>query len=315
MKKWILLLFILLVIVIGGVCFFVPRSFQITETTSLAVNNKAFARNILEERNWKKWWPTKIELKKDGSADVLVFNNKTYSIIEKKLTSAVVAITTNSDTVLSELFFLPLSPDSINLQWAARVSTTANPIDKLQTFFKTNALKKDLHAIIESMQQHYAVETNLYELPIQKDKVQDSTLISTFTITQGYPATGIIYQLVDQLNAYAQKNGAKQSGIPMLNINTADSISYRTQVALPINKKLKDSGNIAYRWMLGGGNILVTEVKGGPYNINKAFVEMEKYVQDFQRTAPAIPFQSLVTDRRKEPDTSKWITRVYWPVM
>jgi hypothetical protein len=38
-------------------------------------------------------------------------------------------------------------------------------------------------------------------------------------------------------------------------------------------------------------------------------------VQDHQRVAPAIPFQSLVTDRTKQPDTSKWVTRLYWPIM
>ena len=67
--------------------------------------------------------------------------------------------------------------------------------------------------------------------------------------------------------------------------------------------------------MLGGGNILVTDVKGGPYNIAKAFEAVEKYTEDHNRMAPAIHFQSLVTDRRQERDTSKWITRIYWPVM
>jgi hypothetical protein len=67
--------------------------------------------------------------------------------------------------------------------------------------------------------------------------------------------------------------------------------------------------------MLGGGNILITEVKGGPASIKKAFNEMETYITDYRRTAPAIPFQSLITDRSKEPDTSKWVTKIYYPVM
>jgi hypothetical protein len=29
----------------------------------------------------------------------------------------------------------------------------------------------------------------------------------------------------------------------------------------------------------------------------------------------AIPFQSLITDRVKEPDTAKWITKLYAPVL
>ncbi|HZH63621.1 MAG TPA: GyrI-like domain-containing protein, partial [Flavisolibacter sp.] len=140
-------------------------------------------------------------------------------------------------------------------------------------------------------------------------------LISTSTTTSGYPSADRIYSLIDKLQAFAQTKGAKQTGQPMLNINTPDSISYRVQVALPVDKKLKDEGDIFYRWMLGGGNILVMEVKGGYATINKAFMEMENYVRDFSRTAPAIPFQSLITDRRKEPDTGKWVTKLYWPVI
>ena len=67
--------------------------------------------------------------------------------------------------------------------------------------------------------------------------------------------------------------------------------------------------------MLPGGNILITEVKGGPEEIKKAYRQVELYISDFQRVAPAIPFESLVTDRRAEKDSTKWITRIYYPVM
>jgi len=66
--------------------------------------------------------------------------------------------------------------------------------------------------------------------------------------------------------------------------------------------------------MMKAGNILVTEVKGGPSIINNAFKQMDTYVTDHERIPPAIPFLSLVTNRVQEPDTSKWITRIYYPV-
>jgi hypothetical protein len=67
--------------------------------------------------------------------------------------------------------------------------------------------------------------------------------------------------------------------------------------------------------MLGGGNILAAEVKGGPHTIGRGFEVIEKYTEDHNRIAPAMPFQSMVTDRRREPDTSRWITKLYLPVM
>jgi hypothetical protein len=42
---------------------------------------------------------------------------------------------------------------------------------------------------------------------------------------------------------------------------------------------------------------------------------MELYISDHERVPPAIPFLSLVTNRMLEPDSSKWITLIYYPVM
>jgi hypothetical protein len=63
------------------------------------------------------------------------------------------------------------------------------------------------------------------------------------------------------------------------------------------------------------GKILIGEVRGGDATTKNAFAEMHNYVVDHQMTSPAIPFISLVTDRKQEPDSSKWISRIYYPVM
>jgi hypothetical protein len=60
--------------------------------------------------------------------------------------------------------------------------------------------------------------------------------------------------------------------------------------------------------------VLRAEVKGGNATVEEALHQMKIFISDYQKTAMAIPFESLVTDRSKEPDTSKWITRIYTPV-
>jgi hypothetical protein len=62
------------------------------------------------------------------------------------------------------------------------------------------------------------------------------------------------------------------------------------------------------------GRFLKTEVTGGPYIIEHAHKMMQQYFEDYKRTSMAIPFEYLVTDRSKEPDTAKWVTRIYGPV-
>jgi len=56
------------------------------------------------------------------------------------------------------------------------------------------------------------------------------------------------------------------------------------------------------------------DVIGGSYTVEDALKQMKIYMNDYQKRAMALPFQSLVTDRSKQPDTLKWITRIYTPI-
>jgi hypothetical protein len=98
----------------------------------------------------------------------------------------------------------------------------------------------------------------------------------------------------------------------MVNITPYDS-NYELMVALPTNLKINNKDDIFFKRMIPG-NFLVTEVKGGDYKINQARNALKIYLDDYKKMAMAIPFQSLISDRRREPDSTNWITKVYYPV-
>lgn len=314
MKKWLLLI---LIFIIAGICllyFVIPNKTLVQQRVSIPVNAKGFLRTFSDENRWAAWWPGEVMQKSGSGYASLRFNGNTYNVLKKTLSSISFFIRTKNDSFLTELLFIPLTTDSVGISWEGRRLSAGMSVNRLRFFYSAKTINKDMATILERLRDFYLKEENIYGMLIKQESVLDSTLISTSGTSQVYPTTESIYGLVNKLKSYAEKNGAKQTGFPMMNIYKADSL-YNIKVALPVDKKLKDEGKIVYRWMLGGGNILVTEVRGGLYTINKAFAEMENYVRDFRRTAPAIPFQSLVTDRSKEPDTSKWVTKVYWPVM
>lgn len=308
MKKWLLILLIILVAASGVIFLLFPRNGQLLQNRKLVVNSKAFARSIHDEINWAKWWPGRVN--SYGKKMQFEYNGNTFVISEKKLTSLIVDIQHGIDSLKTELVFIPANADTVLISWGE-----VNPATASKNRLKVSNINHDIAAILQRMQDYYAKEENIYGLKIKKESVMDSTLISTETTSQGYPSVGLVYGLIDKLKTYATQNDATESGLPMLNIFTKDSINYKVQAALPLNKKLKDGNEIHYRWMLGNGNILVAEVKGGSYTINKGFQAIEIYIQDHSMVAPAISFESLVTDRRAETDTSKWVTKLYWPVM
>jgi hypothetical protein len=75
-----------------------------------------------------------------------------------------------------------------------------------------------------------------------------------------------------------------------------------------------ENGAVLFRRMVPG-NILVTEVTGGQATVDDGFRQLEFFLSEHSLTSPGMPFQSLVTDRLAEKDTSKWITKLYYPIM
>jgi hypothetical protein len=306
MRKWIAIAAVI-VMLVGLLFWLFPRNVDIHEKITIAVNPRAFTRQIIDESKWH-WWPgTKTENRQERI--FFEYRGNRYTVIEKKLTSLVIQIGKEKDSMLTELIFIPVQNDSVQLNWV----TMQNPGTKNSSW--TRHLDSDIQLIFEKIRSFYSNEDNIYGFHIQNEFVADSNYLFTSFSSKEYPSTALVYGHIDRLQQYIRSNNAQSTGYPMLNLYRGNDSTYFAKVALPVDKKLGNSGDIQYRWMLKGGNILVTEVVGGPHKIEAAFQEMENYVQDHQRVAPAIPFQSLVTDRTKQPDTSKWMTRLYWPVM
>jgi hypothetical protein len=317
MRKWWLGLLLLLIILIACIYIFIPSHFHIHRTATFNAPDGAVKRLLIDNSNhWDKWWPgTSDTSRKNPSLGSYSYKNSTYTISDIKYNSLTLSIHINGFQASGSLILMPGKTDSSYLQWDAEFLSPSNPFKKVQAWFAAKKLRNEMNAILDTAKSFFSSQQNIYGVDIMKASVTDSILLSTFAYSTGYPTTDLIYKLVDELNGYAASQSASITGLPMLNINYQDSGRYMTRVAIPVDRKLGSSGNISYKWMLGGGNILVAEVKGGPWNIERAFHQVENYVNDYQRVAPAISFLSLVTDRRAQPDSSKWITRIYYPVM
>jgi hypothetical protein len=92
-----------------------------------------------------------------------------------------------------------------------------------------------------------------------------------------------------------------------------DSGLFKTEVAIPVNKAIPQNKIYLIKRMVPG-KILVAEIKGGDYSAREALRQMHIFMTDNNLSSPAIPFQSLITNRMEEPDTLKWITKIYYPV-
>ncbi len=309
MRKIIIGLVSLGVLMVGAVYLFIPNIVTLKGSLAAAATRPGLNRMLLDKTNVAKWWPGKI------SNDSFFLNNVAYTIHNSNISVMPIVITDKNSTITTSLFLIEINTALTNLEWVGAMVTSYNPIKRAVAYFKAKKIESDMQLILNKMGSFYNLPENIYGFDIQKDFVKDSTLIQISSTSKGYPSSQFIYSLVDKLNNYAENNAAKKTGYPMLNVNKVDSINFTVKVAIPVDKPLPDAGDIVQKRMLGRGNILVTEVKGGNEIAKKAIIEMKKYADDYKRVAPAIPFYSLITDRLIETDSSKWITKIYFPVM
>jgi ribosomal protein L21E len=316
MKKWIIGVSIIVILAVAYLYLFIPTMVSFHNSLTFGANFQGFNRVIYDQENWEKWWPGKEQNPASKNIQpAFQFKGNTYTVVEKRYNSFVISITGDDIKANTSLNFVPVTNDSVHLIWIGQSITSSNPFKRLQLYQELKELNSNMEGILETMRSYFSKQENIYGRSIQQIPVTDSVLVSTYGNSKGYPTTEFIYGLIDELEIYASSQSTKETGFPMLHVTTTDSVNFLTRVALPVEKRLPSSGNISYKWMMAGGKILVTEVKGGPAIIQKAFRELENYVHDHRRVAPAIPFQSLITDRMKEKDTSKWVTKIYYPVM
>ncbi|WP_153800596.1 GyrI-like domain-containing protein [Foetidibacter luteolus] len=312
MKKWIAgILGVGVIAVVVCVYVFIPSEILVVEARNIKCSAPAVFRHISETKVWQEWLP--------GSS--LVYNNcithgnYTYNVSGKLYNAAPVIISTGSVKYSSSINILPLPDHTIKLQWKCSVKGSNNPFKRWSQFNEAKKLKKEFSKVFLSLQVFTENTKNVYGYTIEYTTLKDSTLAATKKITTNYPDTKTIYGMISLLETYAKANDAQITNHPMMNVRSSKQ-GYETIVAIPLNKELPGNATIFPSRLANiKDKTLILEVKGGQNEIQKAYKQLSIFMQDYQLTQPVIPFESLETNRSLQPDSSKWITRIYAPIV
>lgn len=309
MKKILIALFVLCCIIFISVCIIIkPVFYKVILINTNQINANKY---LTDENNWSKWWPNKDSNSTLGATHT--YNKNSYSVIWKLINGDSILIKNNAVSIKSVLSIFPVNGDTVAIEWKGSATGTGNPIKNFKNYLQVKKIEKDAGDLLQNMKAFLESNEKIYGLRIDQLQVKDTLLAAIKYSSKNYPSTSEIYDLINKLKNYISAEGAIETDYPMLHVIQGSGY-FATMVAIPVNKLLPTKNNFLFRRMVPG-KILVTDVKGGPYTADHAVKQLELFMNDYHLVAPAIPFQSLVTDRSKEPDTTKWITRIYYPVM
>jgi hypothetical protein len=345
MKKWVLFICALLVAALACIYLFIPSTAVVSRTVMTKGKAGAVFKILRKEGNWNDWWPSgkgndtaaagaarAAGGMGAGAGEQLYFyrglsyrvTQLSYQVINIRIGEAATGYgdgTVGHDDgtggYQSRLSIITLgSIDSILLQWECPVSSGGlNPVRRVQQYLFARKIAGNMSEILNSLSGFLGKRENVYGVAIREGSTTDSCLLTTRSIFPADPSTDDIYRLLHRVRDYLEQEGAKQTSYPMMNITpmNGQKDSFRVMVAIPVDRSLPGKGDITFMRLIPG-RYLIADVKGGKYSIDRALEGFQDYILDYQRTIMAIPFQSLVTDRSQEPDTSRWETRIYYPI-
>jgi len=308
MKKLFWGFAIVLITIISIALAFIRNNIEITGSKKMAIPAASLERGLLQFNSWNNWWNIDIPTRP------LFFSKPKQSISEDGMPVAQFQLSYKGYNTTSLFEIKPINADSCILYYyTATICNNYSPMQRIQHFFRAIQLKKMLDKQLENATAYYSNANNIYGIAIVQVKVKDSTLISTKIITTDTPSVTTVYKMIANLEAYISQHQGAIRNMPMLNITRIDTAHVHTMVAIPLLQDIPSSEDFTIKKMILG-NILETIVIGDNQTITKGFESLKNYASDYRKLAPAIPFQSLLTNRLQEKDSTKWKTRLSYPV-
>lgn len=307
MKK-LVLLFISIVIIIGAL-WLIPTQKQYTHKIIIDCTPTAATRIISNFNHWKQWWPG--EIKNDSVVSYKKSSVKLQTIL---LNGFYAAFNHPNIPSFIDLQFLSAPDKHSEFIYSYTLYYSPNPFKKaIQFLFQSREVKQELDSFLKDIKSNLENVNKVYGFEITEERVPNSIHISVKKEFNHLPNNDDIYSLVEALQGYIESNQAKAINDPIYNVFTTDDIHYQLMVAIATDRPLPSKGDFSYKEMVRG-KIIIGKAIGPNAAIDECMKQVEYFVKDHGRSSPAIQFNRMISDRRKESDSTKWITAVNYPV-
>jgi hypothetical protein len=311
-KLWIAV-GLLLVIGFVAVYFIIPNQISVSKDFYIASNKGPIERQLLQRNNYSSWLPQVAGVSSNNNQS-FTHNNYTYTYNQQQFSSGIYTITGQGLNQQAKLTLISKGYDSTIAQWRMQFESTANPFTKIGNYFKAVKFKKQLDILCASFQNYFGTVNNAYGIPITLERVTDSLLISTNASFATYPTTEQIYSLIQKLEQHTQLHKAELTNNPMLFIEERDGKTYYVQVALPIKSSIPLGSGMVEKQLLKNGLMLTALANGDGKFLKQAAKDLSLFADDYDKTSPAIPYEMLITNRLQEKDSTKWQTKLFYPI-
>ena len=252
---------------------------------------------------------------KDKSKNQIKIDDIQFSLNNVLSNLIQVDITTDKLKTKSFITVNSINKDSAAIHWFFEIKSDWNPLHRWSDYQEAKKIKNATAQLLNEIKTFAEKPVNVYGFDIKEISLKDTLLIVTKFKCDKRPTNAQIYNATDELSNYLNKFNVKAVNNPMVTILDNQNYDYTVMVGLSISSKVPETDKYRLKRMPVNGKMFIANVTGGDLTIQNGYEALKNYLLDAKRPSPAVPFELLINDRRLNSDSTKWQTRIYYPVM
>lgn len=312
--------------VVMAIAFFLPKEASISRSEFIKAKPSVVFRQINSMENYTNWSPfdedstmhntfegpeigvgsiRKWNSEKSGTGSIEVTESLPYSKV-------VNMVKFDPSGIAEETWTIEQNGDGVNVNWKLRAYDLNYPMGRFFGYFFNNIMGPMQKKGLENL------KTLCESLPVPPDvEIIDVNTTPSLIIYDSTTVSGIGGMLEKNyglLMQYIMKNKIEVAGAPFAIYHNWDPEGIiRISAGFPIATQVPGKGLIQYYEIPAGKSVFAEHVGG--FNTEATHYAIDDYIRDFNLKTADYIWEAYVTDPSTEPDSTKWVTDIYYPII
>lgn len=324
--KFIGVLLLLILVVIFTIPLILPDHAQVSQSITINAKAQTVFRQVNKLKNWRNWSPFEggdsnmesiyegpemgvgskhsWKSKNMGDGSLTILKSQPYSFIQSEMEM------NGGGVALDEWTFAETST-GVEVTWTLKLSNLKYPFHRYFGFFIESMMRPMQEKGLQKLKE--VSEASRQSIDIE---VVDLKSFHSFTIMDSAmmgELETLMKKNMDELSQYFKKYKVQPAGPPFaMFYNWETEKPIRMRVGYPIFEETKETGRVNYFSTISGTAIRGTML-GGYAQAYAAHNDMDAYMADFGLKQSAKPvWEMYLVSSHTEPDSTKWITHIYY---
>ena len=191
------------------------------------------------------------------------------------------------------------------------VSFFNRPANLMGEYFLGMAYESGLTALKEVAESSPAPVADA-KIDVQEVEIEETKYLMIVDDVEPMNIAMYYAENLAKIMSYSQENGASMAGTPTGFYFTWTDTLTNMAAAIPVDKEVAGNDEIEYR-VVPAGSALRVEHYGNYDKVGPAHYAIEEYAAE-KGMSISMAIETYVTDPESEPDTSKWLTHITYPI-